>query len=194
MSELSIVAVEDDYQPPPWWIPFTIGVLALAAGVIVLLKPSDSLDTLAVIAGIFILIDGVVEVVAALFGRVEARGAVAIIGALCVLAGVLLIRHPVVGVTAVALVIALWLLAAGVVKMVIAFGDPHHRGRRLAAACALVVFGILIVASPHIKYGTLALFTGLGFIAYGVGMVVIGLAIHAYGRHGAPSAPPRVAT
>lgn len=193
MPELSVVAVEDEYQPPPWWIPFAIGLLALAAGVIVLLKPSDSLDTLAVITGVFILIDGIVEIVAALFGRVESRGAVAIIGVLAILAGVLLIRHPVVGVTAVAIVISLWLLAAGAVKLFIALGDPHHRARRIAAACALVAFGVLIVASPHIKYGTLALFTGLGFIAYGVGMVVVGLAIHAYGRHAAP-ATPSVAT
>ena len=193
MPETTVVAIEEDVELPPWWGPFAIGLLALAAGIIVLFKPSDSLDTLAVITGIFILIDGIVEVAAALFSRVDSRGAAAIVGVLSILAGVLLIRHPVVGVTAVALVLALWLLAAGAVKMVIAFGDPYHRGRRIAAACALVVFGILIVASPHIKYGTLALFTGLGFIAYGVGMVVLGLAIHAAKRHAAPAAP-RVAT
>ena len=40
---------------------------------------------------------------------------------------------------------------------------------------------------------SLALFTGLGFIAYGVGLVVIGLAIHAARRH-EPTATPSVAT
>jgi uncharacterized membrane protein HdeD (DUF308 family) len=189
MSEMTVVADEADAGLPAWWVPFTLGLLALAAGVIVLVKPSDSLDTLAVVTGIFILIDGIVEVVAAVVGHVESRGGVAIIGVLSILAGVLLIRHPVVGVTAVALVIGLWLLAAGAVKMVLAFGDPYHRGRRLIASVALVIFGILIVASPNIKYGTLALFTGLGFIAYGVGLVVIGLAIHAARRHEAPAAP-----
>jgi uncharacterized membrane protein HdeD (DUF308 family) len=193
MSEPTVAAIDDDANLPPWWIPFALGVLALVAGVIVLLKPSDSLDALAVITGIFILIDGIVEVAAALSSRVDARGTVAIIGVLSILAGVLLIRHPVVGVTAVALVLGLWLLAAGAVKMVVAFGDPHHRARRLAGSCGLVAAGILVVASPNIKYATLALFTGLGFIAYGVGLVVIGLALHAAGRDATPAAP-RVAT
>src|SRR4051794_19730520 len=160
-------------------MPFTIGVVAVAAGVIVLLKPSDSLDALAVISGIFILIDGIVELVASLSRKIEARGTVAVIGMLSVIAGVLLIRHPVVGVTAVALVIAIWMIAIGVVRFAAAAGDPYHRGRRTAASSALAIAGIVIVASPHIKYATLALFTGLGFIAYGVGMVILGLALRA---------------
>jgi uncharacterized membrane protein HdeD (DUF308 family) len=41
-----------------WWLFVLAGVLSIAAGVIVLFKPGDSLATLAVIAGIFLLIDG----------------------------------------------------------------------------------------------------------------------------------------
>jgi len=193
MSEPTVPAIDDDANLPPWWIPFALGVLALVAGVIVLLKPSDSLDALAVITGIFILIDGIVELAASLSRRTESRGVLAVIGAVSVIAGVLLIRHPVVGVTAVALVLAIWMIAIGVIGFVAAAGNPHHRGRRTAASSALAIAGVVIVASPHIKYATLALFTGLGFIAYGVGLVVIGLAIHAAGRHAAPAAP-RVAT
>src|SRR5438874_58895 len=37
------------------WLLMFVGLLSVAVGVIVLLKPSDSLVTLAVIAGIFIL-------------------------------------------------------------------------------------------------------------------------------------------
>ena len=190
MSEIDVVAVEEHDRPlPPWWVPFVIGVLALAAGVVVLVKPNDSLDTLAVITGIFILIDGIVELAASLSHRTESRGTLAVIGILSVIAGVLLIRHPVVGVTAVALVLAIWMIAIGVVRFVAAMGDPHHRARRTAASSALAIAGVIIVASPHIKYATLALITGLGFIAYGAGMVVIGLAIHAARRAEAPGVP-----
>ncbi len=47
-----------------WWLPVAIGVLSLIAGVIVLAKPSDSLATLAVVAGIFVLVDGIAELCA----------------------------------------------------------------------------------------------------------------------------------
>ena len=180
MSETTVVVADEEALPlPPWWLPFTIGVIALAAGVIVLLKPSDSLDTLAVVSGIFILIDGIVEIAASFSRRTESRGTLAVIGILSVIAGVLLIRHPVVGVTAVALVLGIWMIAVGVVHFAAAAGEPYHRGRRTAASSALAIAGVIIVASPHIKYATLALITGLGFIAYGLGMIVVGVAIRA---------------
>src|SRR6185312_14050135 len=45
-----------------WWLLVLIGLLAIAAGVIVLLKPEDSLSTLAVIAGIFVLASGIFDI------------------------------------------------------------------------------------------------------------------------------------
>ena len=40
-----------------------VGLLSIVAGVIILFKPSDSLSTLAVIAGIFLLVDGILELI-----------------------------------------------------------------------------------------------------------------------------------
>ena len=44
-----------------WWLFVLVGVLSLAAGLIVLFKPGDSLATLAVITGIFLLVDETVH-------------------------------------------------------------------------------------------------------------------------------------
>ena len=46
-----------------WWLLLLVGALSVVAGVILLFKPSDSLATLAVIAGIFLLLDGILELV-----------------------------------------------------------------------------------------------------------------------------------
>ena len=46
-----------------WWLLALLGVASLVAGVILVLKPSDSLATLAVVVGIFLLLDGIVELV-----------------------------------------------------------------------------------------------------------------------------------
>ena len=51
-----------------WWLALLIGALSIVAGIIVILKPSNSLSTLAVILGIFILIDGIFEIVGAILG------------------------------------------------------------------------------------------------------------------------------
>jgi len=42
-----------------WWLFVLVGVLSIVAGVIILFKPSSSLATLAVIAGIFLSEAGV---------------------------------------------------------------------------------------------------------------------------------------
>jgi len=168
-----------------WWLALLIGVLSVVAGIIVILKPSNSLSTLAVIFGIFILIDGIVEIVAAIAGDTESRGLLAVIGTLSVIAGVLLIRHPLGGVRAVALLLGIWLIAAGVVRLIGAFAYPGNRIWRIFVALVLGIFGIVIVSEPHIGYATLAVISGICFILYGVGMIAVGWAMHAI-RHGGP--------
>jgi uncharacterized membrane protein HdeD (DUF308 family) len=171
-----------------WWLALLIGVLAIVAGIIVILKPSNSLSTLAVVFGIFILIDGIFEIVGAIAGDTESRGLLAVIGALSVIAGVLLIRHPLGGVRAVALLLGIWLIAAGVVRLIGAFAYPGNRIWRIMVALVLGIFGIVIVSEPHIGYATLAVIAGICFILYGIGMLAVGWAMHAL-RQGPPIEP-----
>ena len=167
-----------------WWLALVVGALSVVAGVIVILKPSNSLTTLAVVTGIFILVDGILELAAAVMGNTENRGLFAVIGALSVIAGVLLIRHPLGGVKAVALLLGIWLIAAGVVRFIAAFAVPGNRVWRIVVALVLAIFGIVIVSSPHIGYATLALLTGLCFICYGIAMLVVAWAMHAIRSQG----------
>ncbi len=170
-----------------WWLALLMGVVSVVAGIIVIAKPSHSLSTLAVIFGIFILIDGIVELVAALGGETQNRGLLGVVGVLSVIAGVLLIRHPLGGVRAVALLVGIWLLAVGVVRFVAAFVGGENRLWRIAGAAVLAIFGVVIVASPHIGYATLALITGISFICYGISMMALGWAMHVIRRHGVPA-------
>lgn len=177
-----------------WWLALLIGALSVVAGIIVILRPSNSLSTLAVIFGIFILVDGIVELVAAVTGETENRGLLAVLGALSVIAGVLLIRHPLGGVKAVALLLGIWLIAAGVVRFIAAFAYPGNRLWRIVVALVLAIFGIVIVSSPHIGYTTLAVIAGIGFICYGIGMLAVGWAMHLLRREGSAVEPDVPAT
>jgi uncharacterized membrane protein HdeD (DUF308 family) len=169
-----------------WWIAALVGVVSVIAGVIVLAKPSNSLATLAVVTGIFVLLDGIVALVEAI-GVSEHRGVVAVLGVVSVVIGILLIRHPVAGVTAVALLLGLWLIAAAAVRVVGAVAVGEHVLRRLAVAAVLAIAGIAIVSSPHIGYATLALIVGLAFIGYGATMIVLAAALRSVG-HEVPAA------
>lgn len=158
-----------------WWIAVVLGVLSIVAGAIVLARPDHSLRALAVIIGIFILVDGLVELYWALVHRAERAATAALLGILNVVVGVLLIRHPIAGVQAIALFIGIWLMAVGVVRAVVAFDAPGGRLGRLLIAGVEILAGVVIVASPDIGYTTLTLLVGLSFIANGIAMIAAGL-------------------
>ena len=165
-----------------WWLFVLVGVLSVAAGVIILFKPGDSLAALAVIAGIFLLVDGIFELLSSLAVRTRNRGMVALLGVLTAIVGVLLIRHPIAGVEAVALLIGLWLIAVGVVRVATAFDEHEHRGWHVFAGALELIAGIVIVASPSIGFATLAILVGIGLIMNGVGMTALGWAMRTVRR------------
>jgi uncharacterized membrane protein HdeD (DUF308 family) len=173
-----------------WWLPVALGLLSLGAGVIVLAKPDNSLKTLAVVIGIFILLDGIAQVFMSLSQRTENRGLIALIGILNLIVGVLLIRHPIGGVTVIALFIGIWLVAVGVVRFVMAFETQGDRVWRLVVAVVEIIAGIVIVSSPDIGFATLALLVGFAFIANGVGLIIFGVAMRSLKGNGDQQPPP----
>jgi uncharacterized membrane protein HdeD (DUF308 family) len=177
------------------WVLPIVGVLSIAAGVIILAKPADSLVTLAVIAGIFVLVDGVLELAMSLSRRTANRGFAAVFGVLSVVVGVLLIRHPVGGVTFVAFLLAIWLMAIGVLRFIAAFDGEGHAFWRALLGLLEIAAGIVIIAVPHIGYATLAVIAGISFIANGAGLMVLGWAIHGLAKQdAAPTIQARPAT
>jgi uncharacterized membrane protein HdeD (DUF308 family) len=163
-----------------WWLLVLLGVASLVAGVILVFKPSNSLAALAVIFGIFLLLDGIAAVVSS-FQREEGRALLAIIGIVGIVVGILLIRHPTHAVNAIGLIIGIWLVAAGAVGLVNAVVERQRLILRLALAVLEIVFGIVIVSNPHIGYATLAILIGIWLILNGLGMILLGIALRAAG-------------
>jgi uncharacterized membrane protein HdeD (DUF308 family) len=170
------------------WLLFAVGLLGVVAGVIILAKPGDSLATLAVIAGVFLLVDGILELLGSFMRATPNRGLVALFGVLTAVVGVLLIRHPIGGVTAIALLIGIWLITIGVIRVATAFEEYEHRGWHLFAGAMALVAGIVIVAVPGIGFATLAVLVGVGFILNGLGLATLGWSMRTLG-HDASNVP-----
>jgi uncharacterized membrane protein HdeD (DUF308 family) len=168
-----------------WWLLLLVGALSVIAGVIVLFKPGDSLATLAVIVGIFVLVDGIVELIASVSRQTQNRGLVALLGVLSAIVGILLIRHPIAGVVAVALLIGIWLVAVGVVRLALAFEVREQRAWNIVVAALEIIAGIVIVSSPEIGFATLAVLVGIAFILNGTGLLGLGWSLHSVGQQAA---------
>ena len=160
-----------------WWVPLVLGLLSLVAGVIVLIKPSNSLKAITVVIGIFILLDGIMQVYMGLRHRVENSTMVAVIGVLDLIIGIILIRHPIAGVTAVALLIGIWLAAAGVLRLIVAFETHGDRLGRILVGGIELLAGIVIVANPNIRLATLAVLVGVAFILNAIALIVLAIAM-----------------
>lgn len=162
---------------PGRWGPLaalTIGLLNAAAGVVVLAQPAIGLVTLAVVSGILLVADGIIETAAPLFGGSGSRGLSVLVGIVSVIGGVLLIRHPAFGVVIVALLLGLWLIVAGSIRLAWTLGERPLRPGQLLLAALECIAGVVIVANPGIGVATLALIVGISFILRGV-MVCVGL-------------------
>src|SRR3954462_1179578 len=77
-----------------WWVPFLFGAAALGVGIFFVVSPHETLSTFTVIAGVFVLLDGVIAIVASVFRRGEGAGLLALIGVLSAIAGLILIKKP----------------------------------------------------------------------------------------------------
>jgi uncharacterized membrane protein HdeD (DUF308 family) len=157
-----------------WWLLFLLGLASIVVGVVILFKPGDSLETLAVIAGIFLLVNGILELIASFMRSTSDRGLVALFGVISAIVGVLLIRHPIAGVEFVAILVGLWLITVGIIRFATAFDEYSHRFWHGLAGVLATIAGIAIIVNPDIGYATLALLVGIGFIANGIGMTALG--------------------
>ena len=160
-----------------WWVFVVVGLLSLIAGIILILKPSNSLATLAVVVGIFLLIDGIFQLASSFSHANENRALAAIIGVLGIVIGIALIRHPFHGVAAIGILIGIWLVAAGVVRLVFAIAERVNTVMRSVIAVIMIIAGIIVVSDPHIGYATLAVLVGIWFVLNGIGTIALGFGI-----------------
>jgi uncharacterized membrane protein HdeD (DUF308 family) len=181
MQRLDMSSEEARDTARAWWVILALGIASLVAGIILVLRPSHSLATLAVIFGIFLLLDGILALVRS-FGPGENRALAAIVGVLGIVIGIALIRHPVHGVSAIGLLIGIWLVAAGVIRLVTAIAERRRLLLQIIIALLEVVVGIVIVSDPHIGYTALAIIVGIWLIINGFGMITLAIALRAVTR------------
>lgn len=160
-----------------WWLMVLLGVITLGVGIFFVASPHETLSTFTVIAGIVLLIDGALAVLASIFGKGDGRGLLAIVGVLGLIAGLLLIKHPFNALIVFVLLFGIWILAAGIVRFILAFSDKEARGANLILATIDTIAGIAILAWPDLSLSTLAVIIGIVLIIRGIADIYAGFVI-----------------
>ncbi|QRP43543.1 HdeD family acid-resistance protein [Amycolatopsis sp. FDAARGOS 1241] len=99
------------------------GVLGLAAGVVALVWPGVTILVLAIVVGAWAVVTGVAEIVAAIRLRkqITGEGFLVFAGVVSVIAGVLVLFHPIAGAYGIALLVGIYALVYGIMLVVLAF-------------------------------------------------------------------------
>ena len=150
-----------------WWLFAVLGVVCVATGIAALVWPEATLLALGVIFGIFLMIAALLEIIDAVTGDPGGRALSAILGVVALIAGLICVRRPGESLLALVIAVGIYLVAAGVIRIVRAFGSEGRRGAGIAVGLFDGVVGVVILAWPKIGLGTLAVLFALSMLIRG---------------------------
>lgn len=160
-----------------WWLLLLGGAASLVIGILLLVWPNRTLEVIAILVGIELLLVGVVQIGLALAQPSGSRTGPLLLGALAGVAGLIVIRHPGGSLVVIALAIGIYLVLSGVLKLVSAFEASSGRGWLLLGAALDLVIGVIIVAWPHFGVSSLAVLLGISLVVRGLIEVVSAFAL-----------------
>jgi uncharacterized membrane protein HdeD (DUF308 family) len=153
------------------------GFAAILFGVLTLAWPQISLTALVLLFGIFVVINGITAVAAALRNRdPHGWGMLLFEGILSIIAGTLALVWP--GITALAFLflLASWAILTGILQLVTPLSFPTNLGRGLLSVLSgivSIVFGMLIAAQPAAGLLAVAWLIGTYAIIVGIMHIVV---------------------
>jgi uncharacterized membrane protein HdeD (DUF308 family) len=169
-----------------WLWALCFGLATLVPGILVLVWPDETLHVLAIIVGLQLLVAGAFRFVTA-FSRSGGgnRLTAVLIAVLAVLAGVLVLRHPLQTIAALSLIVGTYWLLSGLLGAFVAIADRDmpHRGLVFAAAVLGVVAGIVVLAYPAASAVALARLLGLWLVLLGLVEVAVAFSLRSAIRH-----------
>jgi uncharacterized membrane protein HdeD (DUF308 family) len=153
-----------------WQAALVIGLVTLVLGIIVAAHPTGSLNVIAVLLGVLLLISGLFHLVRVFDADEAHRVWLGIAGLLFIVAGVILIRHLDLTRALIGLFIGITWIVQGVVALVtgLAGGSRQGRGWWIAFGVISLIAGIVVAATPLSSLTTLAVLLGIWFIIMGL--------------------------
>jgi len=161
------------------WVLF-FGIVTLLLGVLVVLRPRDTIYAFAILLGIWLFVAGLFRMVMAIADREDTAGTrwlMAVLGLLSVLIGILFLRHTEETVTTLAFLIGLFWVIGGLIEFFTAYTDQGSpaRGWRIAMGVLAFAAGVVTLVVPHLTLATLAVIMGIWLILYGLLEIVLSL-------------------
>jgi uncharacterized membrane protein HdeD (DUF308 family) len=160
-----------------WQATVVLGALTLILGIIVSFHPAGSLNVLAVLLGILMILSGIFHLVRIFGPGEEHRVWLGIAGLLFIVIGVVLIRHLHLSLALVGLFVGLSWVVQGVTALIGGIADGASEGRAwwITFGAVSLIAGIVVTATPVSSLTVLAVLLGIWFIIMGIFEIIGGL-------------------
>lgn len=168
------------------------GALAIIFGLIAFFAPIETALVLALVIGIFAIVDGVIDLVDAIRHRGSAGVAGRIVlGVASILFGLVILFWPGRSLEVLVILVGIWSVVVGILQIVVSVG---HRGDRdsgwvwgLVAGILSVLFGVLVMISPGAGLVTIIWIVGIYAILFGIALIAFGVMMRRYAGRADPA-------
>jgi uncharacterized membrane protein HdeD (DUF308 family) len=153
-----------------WQTVLIVGIVTLILGLIVAFHPSTSLNVIAVLIGVLLVIAGLFHLVRMFSSGESNRVWLGISGLLLIVLGVILIRHLHLTVALMGLLIGIAWIVQGLSTLAAGFSLTSGEGRGWWIFFGIVslIGGIVVTAFPTNSVTVLAVLAGIWFIIQGI--------------------------
>jgi uncharacterized membrane protein HdeD (DUF308 family) len=162
-----------------WQATVVLGVITVTLGLIVTFYPSATLNAIAALFGLLLIVSGLFHLIRVFGGNETPRVWMGISGLLLLVIGVVMLRHLHLTVALVGLIIGITWIVQGVTALIVSLagGAREGRGWWIFFGIFSLVGGIVITALPTESVKVLAVLIGIWFIIQGLFEIAGGLRI-----------------
>ena len=160
-----------------WQASLFVGIVTLILGIIVAAHPTGSLNVIAVLLGILLIISGIFHLIRVFDTSEPHRVWLGIAGLLFIVIGVILIRHLHLTRAIIGLIIGITWIVQGLAALIGGISGGVREGRAwwIIFGAASLIAGIAVTVTPASSLNVLATLLGIWFMVMGVFEIIGGL-------------------
>jgi uncharacterized membrane protein HdeD (DUF308 family) len=172
-----MVSVDNDTQTSPalalaasWQATLILGALTVILGLVVSFHPTGSLNVVAVLLGILMILSGIFHLIRMFDSEEAHRVWLGIAGLMFIVVGVVLIRHLDLSRALIGLVIGITWIVQGLTALIGGMGGGDREGRAwwIIFGVVSVIAGIVVASAPASSLNVLAVLLGIWFVVMGI--------------------------
>lgn len=169
-----MVAATGEMKVMPWWVVLIEGIAAIILGILLLMSPGMTTFVMVQVMGVFWLVGGILRIVS-IFWDKTAWGWKLFGGILGILAGIIVLQHPVWSTVLIPTVLVIMLgidgLLIGIFSLIVAFQGGGW-GPGIMGGLS-IAFGIVLLLNPLVGALVLPIVLGILGLVGGVAMLVM---------------------